>query len=142
MIAIDDFAMFALSVVPTGPTTCQVVADMYVDEAMPADALEEWVSIYYTQTMQEDVQAVERQQAGFTAGAVTHGRLLPESETPSSSSRRGSGHAQQSTASERRTSGVRSPTASRCQAGPAGGAGLAPGASAGQPATASPEISR
>ena len=80
LIAIDDFAMFALSVVPTGPTTCQVVADMYVDEAMPADALEEWVSIYYTQTMQEDVEAVERQQAGFTAGAVTHGRLLPESE--------------------------------------------------------------
>jgi phenylpropionate dioxygenase-like ring-hydroxylating dioxygenase large terminal subunit len=80
LVAIDDFAMFALSVVPTGPTTCTVVADMFVDEAMPADALEDWVSVFYTQTMEEDVEAVERQQAGFASGTVSHGRLLPESE--------------------------------------------------------------
>ena len=80
LVAIDDFAMFALSVVPTGPTTCTIVADMFVDEAMPTDALEDWVSVFYTQTMEEDVEAVERQQAGFTSGAVSHGRLLPQSE--------------------------------------------------------------
>jgi phenylpropionate dioxygenase-like ring-hydroxylating dioxygenase large terminal subunit len=80
LVAIDDFAMYALRVVPTGPTTCEVIADMYVDEAMPADALEEWVSTYYTRTIAEDVEAVERQQVGFTSGAVPHGRLLPRSE--------------------------------------------------------------
>ena len=80
LIGIDDFAMYALRVVPTSPTTCDVVSDMYVDESMPADAMEEWVSVYYAKTIEEDVEAVERQQAGFASGAVPHGRLLPESE--------------------------------------------------------------
>ncbi|WP_426007465.1 RHO alpha subunit C-terminal catalytic domain-containing protein [Paenarthrobacter sp. NyZ202] len=80
LIGIDDFAMYALRVVPTSPVTCEVVSDMYVDEAVPAAALEEWVTTYYAQTIQEDVEAVERQQAGFTSGAIPHGRLLPESE--------------------------------------------------------------
>ena len=94
LIAIDDFAMYALGVRPTGPTTCEVAADMFVDEAMPAEALEDWVSLYFTQTVEEDVQAVERQQAGFSAGAVSHGRLLPDSENAiAASSRPGSGPA-------------------------------------------------
>ena len=80
LIGIDDFAMYALRIVPTGPTTCEVVADMYVDHAMPEDALNEWISVYYAQTIEEDVEAVERQQAGFTSGAVPYGRLLPKSE--------------------------------------------------------------
>ncbi|MBY4128186.1 aromatic ring-hydroxylating dioxygenase subunit alpha [Rhodococcus fascians] len=80
LVAIDDFAMFVLRVVPTSPTTCDVLSDMYVDESMPADALEEWVSIYYTKTMEEDAGAVELQQHGFTSGAVAYGRLLPQSE--------------------------------------------------------------
>lgn len=80
LIGMDDFAMFALSVLPTGPTTCTLVTDIYIDERMPADALEEWIAVYYSQTMSEDALAVERQQAGFSSGAVPHGRLLGESE--------------------------------------------------------------
>jgi phenylpropionate dioxygenase-like ring-hydroxylating dioxygenase large terminal subunit len=80
LIAIDDFAMYVLRVVPTGPTTCAVVADQYVDESISEDAREEWVSHYYTKTLEEDATAVQLQQSGFTAGAVKHGRLLPVSE--------------------------------------------------------------
>lgn len=80
LIAIDDFALYVLQVVPTGPTTCTVLADQYVDESMSVEARDEWVSHYFTNTLEEDATAVQLQQAGFESGAITHGRLLPVSE--------------------------------------------------------------
>ena len=80
LLAIDDFTMAVLKIQPTGPTTCELVADLHVDLAMPEAAREEWVSVYLDQTLAEDIEAVERQQIGFASGAVPHGRLLSESE--------------------------------------------------------------
>ena len=57
-----------------------MLADQYVDESMSAEARDEWVSHYFTNTLEEDATAVQLQQAGFESGAITHGRLLPVSE--------------------------------------------------------------
>lgn len=79
LIAVDAINMLVLQVIPTGPETCTMIADVHVDPTVPQEAQDEW-GVMYGKTLDEDQGAVERQQKGVRSGTVQRGRLLDHSE--------------------------------------------------------------
>ena len=76
----DDWVAFPATIQPTGPESCQFIADMYVDPALAPKKAEEWVEMW-NQTLSEDTEAVLLQQPGLRSQMVPHGRLMPASES-------------------------------------------------------------
>lgn len=76
----DDWVAFPGVIVPTGPETCQFIADMFVDPSLSDEQASEWVQMW-NQTMQEDTDAVLLQQPGLRSQAVPYGRLMASSES-------------------------------------------------------------
>jgi phenylpropionate dioxygenase-like ring-hydroxylating dioxygenase large terminal subunit len=76
----DDWVAFPGIVVPTGPETCQFIADMFVEPDLAPEQAEEWVEMW-NQTLVEDTEAVLLQQPGLRSQMVPYGRLMPASES-------------------------------------------------------------
>lgn len=76
----DDWVAFPAVIIPTGPETCQFVADMYVDPELSEEQASDWVEMW-NQTLTEDTDAVLLQQPGLRSQMVPHGRLMPASES-------------------------------------------------------------
>lgn len=76
----DDWVAFPAVIRPTGPETCQFIADMYVDPELSDEQAHHWVQMW-NQTLSEDTNAVLLQQPGLRSQMVPHGRLMPASES-------------------------------------------------------------
>jgi phenylpropionate dioxygenase-like ring-hydroxylating dioxygenase large terminal subunit len=76
----DDWVAFPGIIQPTGPETCQFIADFYADPSLSKDQADEWVAMW-NKTLGEDTDAVLLQQPGLRSQMVPHGRLMPASES-------------------------------------------------------------
>jgi choline monooxygenase len=76
----DDWVAFPGMIQPTGPETCQFIADFYADPALDPAQADEWVAMW-NKTLSEDTDAVLLQQPGLRSQMVPHGRLMPASES-------------------------------------------------------------
>ena len=79
MLVEDDFVLFLGTTVPTGPESCEFVADTYVSPELADDDLEAWLASW-NRTLEEDLEVVAAQQRGLRSRAVPYGRLLQASE--------------------------------------------------------------
>jgi phenylpropionate dioxygenase-like ring-hydroxylating dioxygenase large terminal subunit len=80
MLVQDDWVAFPGMIQPTGPETCQFIADFYADPALSKEQADEWVEMW-NKTLAEDTDAVLLQQPGLRSQMVPHGRLMAASES-------------------------------------------------------------
>jgi phenylpropionate dioxygenase-like ring-hydroxylating dioxygenase large terminal subunit len=76
----DDAVAFPATIIPTGPETCQLIADVFTHPDYDQASLDEWLKMW-NDTIMEDVEAVGVQQPGLRSQMVPHGRLMPASES-------------------------------------------------------------
>ncbi|HLH67379.1 MAG TPA: aromatic ring-hydroxylating dioxygenase subunit alpha [Solirubrobacteraceae bacterium] len=76
----DDWVAFPATILPTGPESCQFVADMYARPDLDPELTREWMGMW-NRTLKEDAEAVLLQQPGLRSQMVAHGRLMPASES-------------------------------------------------------------
>lgn len=76
----DEYAGVITRLVPLGPRMCRFVVDVYAKPGVDVAVLESWLEMYDA-TFTEDKVVVAAQQAGYDAGRVAQGRLLPGNES-------------------------------------------------------------
>ena len=76
----DDYVAFPGMIIPTGPETCDFIADMYANPECDERTIEEWTEMW-NRVLTEDTHAVGVQQPGLRSRMVPHGRLMPASES-------------------------------------------------------------
>jgi phenylpropionate dioxygenase-like ring-hydroxylating dioxygenase large terminal subunit len=76
----DDLVGFPGMIIPTGPESCRFVSDMFVHPDCDEETVAHWTEMW-NQTLLEDTEAVGLQQPGLRSQMVSHGRLMPASES-------------------------------------------------------------
>lgn len=80
-VSVDDYTAVVGRVVPTGPKSCRLVADTFMNPLVTDQGIiDEWLEMY-NRTFSEDKVVVTAQQVGYDTGRVERGRLMPSSES-------------------------------------------------------------